>query len=379
MEVRITRAPLLNCLQRTQNIVEKKTTLPILTNVLIQARSKKLELSATDLEVGIVQVCEASVLREGVATVHARKLFEIVRELPDQEFSFVLKQGQMEIRSGRSVFRLRTLSPEEFPKIPEVKSDRSVRLSTSLLADMIRRVLPSIATDEARYTLTGVLVQMEKKDDKVLLRMISTDSHRLSLCERVLEQNEAIEELSPFGGPDSRHIILPRKGIVEMGSLSEEGQNGEIEFGIHQENAFVKTETFSMLMRLVQGKFPDYRSVIPSQVETVMELEAPLLEQALRRVSVLSTEKSRGVRLAVESGKVIMYSTSPEIGEAQEEIDALYSGEPFEVAFNVKYLMDVLQILTGTIVMKFGKNLKPCLIQDKNDSQYLYVVMPLRL
>ncbi len=379
MEFRISRTPLLNSLQRTQSIVEKKTTLPILANVLIEARGSTLELSSTDLEVGVVQACEASVLKEGAATVHARKLFEIIRELPDQDVHVTLKQGQMEIRCGRTVFRLRSLAPEEFPKIPAIKSDRSIRLSASLLSDMIRRVSPSIATEEARYTLTGVLIQMEKRDGETLFRMISTDSHRLSLCERVVDQKEALEELCPSAGAEGRHIILPRKGIAEMGSLSEEGQDREILFGIHQENAFVRTESFSMLMRLVQGKFPDYRSVIPSQVEACLELEAPVLEQALRRVAVLSTEKSRGVRMAVEPGKLIMYSTSPELGEAQEELDAVYSGEPFEVAFNVKYLMDVLQILTGSIVMKFGKGLKPCLIHDKNDSRYLYVVMPLRL
>lgn len=379
MEFRISRTPLLNSLQRTQNIVEKKTTLPILANVLMEARGSTLELSSTDLEVGVVQVCEASVSKDGAATVHARKLFEIIRELPDQDVHVTLNQGQIEVRCGRSVFRLRSLSPEEFPRIPAIQSDRSILLSSSLLSDMIRRVSPSIATDEARYTLTGVLVQMEKRDGETLFRMISTDSHRLSLCERPVDQKEALEELCPSSGGDGRHIILPRKGIVEMGSLSEQGQDRQIQFGIHQENAFVRTESFSMLMRLVQGKFPDYRSVIPSQVEASVEIEGPLLEQALRRVAVLSTEKSRGVRLAVEPGKLTTYSTSPELGEAQEEIDAVYSGEPFEVAFNVKYLMDVLQILGGSIVMKFGKGLKPCLIQDKKDSQYLYVVMPLRL
>lgn len=379
MEFRIHRTPLLNSLQRTQNIVEKKTTLPILANVLVEARRNTIELSSTDLEVGVVQVCEASVVREGAATVHARKLFEIVRELPDQDVHVNLRQEQMEIRCGRTVFRLRSLPPEEFPRIPTVQSSQSIRLSASLLADMIRRVSASIATEEVRYTLTGVLIQMEKRDDKTLFRMISTDSHRLSVCERLLNQTEALEELYPSGSPEGRHIILPRKGIAEMGSLTEEGQDRDIQFGIYQENAFVKTETFSMLMRLVQGKFPDYRSVIPSHVEASLELEAPLLEQALRRVAVLSTEKSRGVRMAVEPGKLTIYSTSPDLGEAQEEMDAVYSGAPFEVAFNVKYLMDVLQILTGSIVMKFGKELKPCLIQDKADSQYLYVVMPLRL
>jgi DNA polymerase-3 subunit beta len=378
MEFRIQRAVLLGTLQRAQNIVEKKTTLPILSHILLEVRSSTLELSSTDLEIAIIDNCEATVLGEGTTTVHARKLFEIIRELPEEEVHLSLKQGQLEIRCARSFFRLRCLPPEEFPKVPVIHASQSILLPSRVVMEMIRRVIHSISTDEARYTLTGAMVQMEKKEDKSLFRIITTDGHRLALCERVLDHAECLDELTKESGADPRHIILPRKGIVEMGRLVEEDAQ-DLEFGVHQENAFIRRGRFSMIMRLVQGKFPDYHSVIPSQIEKSVEVDASLLEQALRRVSVLSTEKARGTRLSFESGKMMVFSNSPEIGEAQEELDIVYEGEYFEAAFNVRYLLDVLQIFSGSIRMEFGKGLKPCLIQEKSDPQFFYVVMPLRL
>ncbi|MEW6441720.1 MAG: DNA polymerase III subunit beta [bacterium] len=378
MELKIGKSPLLVGLQRAQNIVEKKTTLPILSHILLDARAGALELSSTDLEVGVIESCEASVLQDGSTTVHARKLFEIIRELPEEQIHLGLKQGQLEIRCGRSRFRLRCLPPEEFPQVPPVKSSRSIHLPGALVRDMIRRIIHSVSGDESRYTLTGALLQMERKEEKTLFRMITTDGHRLSLCERVLENTECIEELTKGSELDPRHVILPRKGILEMGRLVEEdGQ--DIEFGVYQENAFLRRDKFFMMMRLIQGKFPDYRSVIPGQIERSFSVEASALEQSLRRVSVLSTEKARGVRLAVESGKMTIFSNSPEIGEAQEEVDIQYSGESFEAAFNFRYLLDILEIATGTISLDFGKGLKPCLIREETDPQFLYVVMPLRL
>jgi DNA polymerase-3 subunit beta len=210
--------------------------------------------------------------------------------------------------------------------------------------------------------------------------MVTTDGHRLSFCERDLPDGQCLScfQAAPEKG-EKRDVILPKKAVQEMGRLVEAGETErEVEFGVFQENAFVKKDNFSMVMRLVQGKFPDHKAVIPSQVERNFRVESVKLEEALRRVSLLSTEKTRGIRLSVEAGKILISSNSPEIGEAQEEIDVSYQGEPFEVSFNVRYILDFVQIIRGEISLEFGPGLRPCMIKESADPQHLYIVMPLR-
>ena len=379
MKVTIPRNHLLSHLQRAQNIVERKTTLPILSHILMEAEPSFLRLSSTDLEVGVTDICEATVAKPGSTTVHARKFFEIIRELPESEIQLTQKEETLEIRSGKSLFRLRSLSPNEFPQIPQIQAEESVRIPCALLREMITKVSISVSTDEARYTLTGVLTQMYEKEGKTVLKMVTTDGHRLSFCERSLPETRILsyfESVSTKG--EKRDVILPKKAVQEMGRLLEEGQDQELEFGIFQENAFVRKANFSMIMRLVQGKFPDHQAVIPAQIEKSLRVESSSLEEALRRVSLLSTEKTRGIKFSVEKGKITVSSNSPEIGEAQEEIDVSFEGEPFEVSFNVRYILDLVQVIRGEISLEFGTGLRPCLIRQESDPEFLYVVMPLR-
>lgn len=378
MEVKIQKTQLLSHLQRAQNIVERKTTLPILSHILMETETPGLRLSSTDLEVGVTETCEAKVIKKGSTTIHARKFFEIVREFPEGEIHLEQKEEQLEIRAGRSRFRLRSLSPAEFPKIPPIQATESVKLAGDALLEMIQKVFVSVSSDETRYTLTGILTKMVREKDQTVLRMVSTDGHRLSVCERELPDTECLPGFQK--GPDGqeRDIILPKKGVQEIRRLMEEGAR-ELEFGLFQENAFVRKDNLSMIMRLVQGKFPDYAAVFPSEIEKTITADALVLEESLRRVSVLSTEKSKGIRFSVQPGKLTFFSNSPEIGEAEEEVDVGYDGESFEVAFNVRYLLDFLQAVTGEIRIEFGSGLKPCKIQQKEDSKYSYIVMPLRI
>jgi len=376
MKVKVPRNQLLTHLQMSQNIVERKTTLPILSHILMETVPSHLKLSSTDLEVGVSDLCEAEILKEGSTTVHARKFFEIVRELPDSEIELVLKEENLEIRSGRSRFRLRPFSPDEFPKIPPVQTSDSILLKGSVLQEMIQKVAISVSTDETRYTLTGLLTQMETKDGSALFRMISTDGHRLSFCERVMDDTRCLSALTESGEQESRDVILPKKAVQEMRRLTEGGEG--IEFGVFQENAFVKKENFFMIMRLVRGKFPDYKAVIPTHVSKKIRVNAQRMEEALRRVSLLSTEKARGARFLVESGKMTVFSNSPEIGEAEEEMDLVYDGEPFELSFNIRYLLDYLPLVKGDVDMEFGEDLRPCVLRESSDPGSFYVVMPLR-
>jgi DNA polymerase III subunit beta len=380
MKVTISRDAILSHLQRTQYIVERKSTLPILSHILMETLPSALRLSSTDLEVGVTDICDCQVHKQGRTTIHARKFFEIIRELPVAEIQLSQKEENLEIRSGRSLFRLRSLSPDEFPRIPQIQTEETVRLPAGVLREMITRVAISISSDDARYTLTGVLTQMEEREGKSLFRMVTTDGHRLSFCERELPVGHCLScfQVASDKG-EKRDVILPKKAVQEMGRLVEGGEEGqELEFGVFQENAFVRKDNFSMVMRLVQGKFPDHKAVIPTQIERNCRVESVKLEEALRRVSLLSTEKTRGVRFSVDTGKIVISSNSPEIGEAQEEIDVSYQGDPFEVSFNVRYILDLVQIIHGEIVLEFGPGLRPCMIKELSDPQHLYIVMPLR-
>ena len=378
MEVKIQKSQLLSHLQRAQNIVERKTTLPILSHILMETETSGLRLSSTDLEVGVTEACDAEILRKGSTTIHARKFFEIIREFPEGQIHLEQKEEQLEIRAPRSRFRLRSLSPEEFPKIPPIRATESVKLAGDVLLEMIKKVFVSVSSDETRYTLTGVLTHMVREEEETVLRMVSTDGHRLSVCERQLPDTECLSGFQKGPEGQERDIILPKKGVQEIRRLMEEGA-GDFEFGLFQENAFVRKDKVSMIMRLVQGKFPDYLAVFPSQIEKQITADALVLEESLRRVSVLSTEKSKGIRFSVQPGKVTFFSNSPEIGEGEEEVDVTYEGEPFEVAFNVRYLLDFLQTVTGEVILQFGTGLKPCVIRQKDDSKYSYIVMPLRI
>jgi DNA polymerase-3 subunit beta len=378
MEVKIQRSQLLSHLQRAQNIVERKTTLPILSHILMETESSGLRLSSTDLEVGVTETCDAEIIRVGSTTIHARKFFEIMREFPEGEIHLEQKEEQLEIRTGRSRFRLRSLAPEEFPRIPAIQTKQSVQLAGDVLQEMIQKVFVSVSSDETRYTLTGILTHMDREDDETILRMVSTDGHRLSVCERTLPETETLSAFNKTDEGQERDVILPKKGVQEIRRLMEEGV-GDLEFGLFQENAFVRKDNLSMIMRLVQGKFPDYQAVFPSEIERRITADASVLEESLRRVSVLSTEKSKGIRFSVKPAKLTFFSNSPEIGEAEEEVDVTYDGEPFEVAFNVRYLLDFLQTVSGEVSIEFGTGLKPCLMRQKEDLKYSYIVMPLRI
>lgn len=378
MDVKIQRNQLISHLQRAQNIVERKTTLPILSHILMETEASGLRLSSTDLEVGVTETCEAEILKKGSTTIHARKFFEIIREIPEGEIRLEQKEEQLEIRAGRSRFRLRSLPPDEFPRIPAIQATESVNLSGEVLQEMIQKVFVSVSADETRYTLTGILTHMARQEDQTVLRMVSTDGHRLSVCERPLPDTKCLSAFEKPAEGQDKDIILPKKGVQEIKRLLEEGL-GEIEFGLFQENAFVRKGNLSMIMRLVQGRFPDYMAVFPSEIERSIVADALVLEESLRRVSVLSTEKSKGIRLSVKPGKLTFFSNSPEIGEAEEEVDVAYEGDVFDVAFNVRYLLDFLQTVKGEVTIGFGAGLKPCLIRQRDDDKYSYIVMPLRI
>jgi DNA polymerase-3 subunit beta len=372
MELEITKEEFLNGLYLTQGVVEKRHTLPILANVLIEATASQVQLTATDLEVGIRRVSSAKVTRSGSITVGARKLYEIVRELPGDVVTLRSGEGGWtEITSGRSRYRMLSLDPKEFPSIPAAgavakKGGVTMTLPASSLGELIEKTLFAASTDETRLSLGGVFLESIETSQ---VRLVATDGHRLSMVEREIP------------GADVRPgVILPRKGLVEARRLLEEG-DGEVAVSIGGSLARVERAGVELFMRLIEGEFPDYRQVVPKESTRLLRVQRDPLLGALRRVSILSSERSRGVKLHLQPGVLEVVTSNPDIGEAVEEIEADYAGEEFTIGFNARYLLDVLQIagITGDVEVGLTDDVSPGIVRLTEDEGYSYVVMPMRL
>jgi len=381
MRAIVTKQEFVSCIQRTQNIVEKKTTMPILGNVLLGASEDTgLKISATDLEVGIVQSCHAKVEAKGNCTVGARKLFEVVRELPDKEITLLAADNVLEVLSEPSIFHLRALPAEDFPTLPKFESSDFMNIPSAVLKDMVRKTIASVSTDETRYNLNGVLTQLDERRGKSILRMVSTDGHRLSLCERELSEKTILPDLMSKDkhSLDRRDVILPRKGVVEIGKLVDDGEGG-IDFGIDKANVMIRKADISIIMRLIEGNFPDYRSVIPTQKGVIVTISAQPLVESLRRMSILAAERSKGVQFSFKNGQLTLSSNNPDFGDAQDTVPVSYEGEETRIGFNARYLLDMLQLVEGDVSLELCGELRPCVVRAKEDPDFLYVLMPMRI
>lgn len=382
MEATLHKNEFMPNLQRAQNVVQKRTAMPILGNVLLEALGDRIKMYATDLEVGIVEECAAKVQSQGTCTVGARKLFEIVKELPDKDIKLVKKDNVLEILCHSSTFRLRILPSEDFPRLPKFESSHLLPVPSAVFKDLIRNTIFSVSTDEMRYHLNGFLAEMENREGKTLLRMVSTDAHRLSVCERELpEGTQCLEELvrtEKKSSSSRTDVILPRKGVLEIGRMVEDGK-GELLFGIDRTNAMVQKDGTTLVMRLIEGKFPEYRSVIPTKCDRSLTIEGRKLAESLRRMLTLSSEKSWGVHFHLKEGELTLSSSNPEFGEAEETLEVVYKGEPTRIGFNARYLLDILQVSQGDVTLEFGGEVQPCVIRSTADRSSLFIVMPMRL
>jgi len=372
MDLRVEKNELQQGLYLTQGVVEKRNTLPILANVLIESTATEIVLTATDLEIGVRKTCKGKVTRPGSVTLNARKLYEIVRELPADDL--VLRSGDsgsVEVIGGKSRYRMVSMDPKEFPSIPAStpvakKGAVVMTLGVGVLEEMIEKTLFAVSTDETRLSLGGVFIESAEKSQ---VRMVATDGHRLSLVEREVPG----VEVRPG-------VILPRKGLVETKRLLE-GLDGEVTFSIARNLARVEREGVELFMRLIEGEFPDYRQVIPKDITRRVRVEREALFGALRRVSILSSERFRGVKLRLQAGMLEVLTTNPDIGEASEEIEVDYAGEDFTIGFNARYLLDVLGIagVSGSVEIGLSDEVSPGILRLEEDDGYSYVVMPMRL
>lgn len=372
MIFKIDKDNFLKALQKVQGIVEKRTSMPILSNVLIEADDDSLNILATDLEVGLKSSYPTKIEESGKITVNAKKLYEIVKELPNEEIVFSTKDNDwVEIRCGKVRFNIVGLSSDEFPVITSVNDDQLIEIEASLLRRMIEKTSYAICNDETKYNLNGIYTRVEQDGPHKVLKMVATDGHRLSIASGEFKGSTDANLL--------KGVILPKKGIYEIKKITDEG-DGILKFGFVDNSAVIKKGDTTLIMRLVDGEFPDYTRVIPSANELIVKSQREALIHAVRRMAILSSEKFKGIMLEIDSNGVKISSSNPELGDAMEELDVQYTGAPFSVRFNARYLLDVLMICEGEeVLMKFKNELSPSIVTPAQEDGLLAVIMPMRL
>jgi DNA polymerase-3 subunit beta len=370
MNFTIEKEVFLKALGRIQGIVEKRNTIPVLSNVLLEGGDGELHLTATDLEVGMRSSYPANIRKPGQITVSAKKLYEIIKELPDREINFASKENcWIEVNCGKAQFNVVGLAAEEFPHFPRPEEANFIQISSALCKEMIEKTFFAVSHDEGKYNLNGIFVQ-SINDDKSL-RMVATDGHRLSMINKPIQ--------SPMSEELRKGVILPRKGLLELKKLAEEGE-ADIALGFMDNTAVVRKDRTIIIMRLVDGEFPDYERVIPKNNEQEALIAVDPFLHALRRMIILSSEKSRGVKMLLKNGLLEVSSSNPELGDAREELDIDYRGTEFSIGFNARYVLDILQVQDSENVRMILKdNLSPGLFLSEKNDGFLAVVMPMRL
>lgn len=374
MKLTIQKSEFVRGLGRIQSIVEKRNSMPILANVLLDAPKKgkecRLVLSATDLEVGIRSQHPADVATAGALTVSAKKLFEIVRELPDEKIELeATANAYLEIRCNRSRFTLAGTAAEEYPTLPEFSPEKTVTIPAATLSAMIEATMYAASVDETRYNLNGVYFEVLGGPGEI--RMVATDGHRLACVDRTIEG-----DVSALASG----VIIPRKGLGELKRLVDEVDAEDVEVAFGPQSGLARRGDVSLVVRLIEGEFPNYAQVIPRDLGRHLVLSADALTQVVRRVSLLSLERTRAVKLEIGHGQLVISSSNPDLGDAREELDVDYAGDALAVGFNARYLLDAVAAMRSKeIRLSFNDELSPCRVTPPEDETSLAVVMPMRI
>ncbi len=374
MKLTIERGALLKALGHIQSVVERRNTIPILANVLLEASKGKLAMTATDMDLAIVETAAAEIAKPGTITVQAHTLYDIVRKLPDGSQVGLDggddgKSGQVNLRAGRSTFTLASLPAEDFPKMTGGELPNNFELAAGDLRGLIDRTRFAISTEETRYYLNGIYMHATQSNGLKVLRAVATDGHRLARVEMPL----------PSGAENIPGVILPRKAVMELRKLLDETQ-GAITMALSDTRVRFAFDDVVLTSKLIDGTFPDYERVIPSNNDKVMEVECKPFAEAVDRVATISTEKSRAIKMALGKGQLTLTATSPDAGSATEELEARYSSSPIEIGFNARYLLDIAQQIEGEGArFSMSDAASPTVVQDTADPSALYVLMPMRV
>ncbi len=366
MRFSIQREILLKPLQQVIGVVERRQTLPVLSNLLVVSSANRVTFTGTDLEVEMSASAEAQDVQTGEVTVPARKLFDICRALPDgSKVDFKLNGDRATVSSGRSRFTLATLAATEFPVIDNIELIERVSLPEASLKELMDRTAFAMANQDVRYYLNGLLLDLRER----ILRCVATDGHRLALAETELTT----------GGTAQKQIIIPRKGVLELQGLFETGEGSvDLEFG--RNHLRVRRNAVVFTSKLIDGRFPDYEAVIPIGADKQVHISREALRGALQRAAILSNEKYRGVKLEVSPNKLRIVAHNPEQEEAVEELEANTTTSDLSVGFNVNYLLDALNALQGdTVLLCLRDGNSSCLLRTPDSERSRHVIMPLRL
>jgi DNA polymerase-3 subunit beta len=369
MKLSIERAALLKSLGHVQSVVERRNTIPILSNVLIDASAEALTLTATDLDLWMVKRVEAAVEQPGSTTVPAQTFYDIVRKLPDGAQVELLQEtdGRLLVRAGRSRFHLPCLDRTDFPDPPEAEFPHSFELDAPTLRRLLGKTRFAISVEETRYYLTGVYLHAQSSSGS--LRAVATDGHRLARVEAAL----------PQGAAEMPGIIVPRKVVQELTRLTE-GVDVAVSVGVSENNIRLQVDGAVLTSKLIDGTFPDYERVIPEGNDKHLEADARTLREAIDRVSTVSTEKSRAVKVSLEAEKATLSASSTDNASATEDISVAYAAQALEIGFNARYLLDILGEIEGeTAALAFSDAVSPTLLRDSQDDSALYVLMPMRV
>ncbi len=367
MKLKIQKEDIQHALQSIQGIVDKKTTMPILSHFLLKV-NETASLMATDLDIALKGPLKAEILQKGGLCIPARKLFEIAREVEGEILLEAQDNNWIKVTSGKSTFKMMGLPEQDFPALPEITKSDEITVKADILRNMIEKTIYATGESDTRYTLNGLLMHFIPTKKSIEFKMVGTDGHRLSVIAVNLDGSISEE----------KKLILPKKAAMELKKLIE-GSSDNITVYIDKNHIFFSTDDVLLTSRLIEGTYPNYEQVVPKNNEKTVLVEKMAFLKALRRTSIMSRERTNAVRFDLEDGKITLISMNPDIGEAREEISAQYKGEPLTVGYNARYVLDILNAMDGeTVSMKLQEPLSPSLLLSPDLEGYTCVVMPMR-
>jgi DNA polymerase-3 subunit beta len=372
MELVVRKTDLLRELQLFQGIVERKNTIPILANVLLEANGEEVKMLATDLEVGLRSKFTASVSKGGALTLPAKKLYEIIKALPETDVRIEEDKGGVKVAADRFDSRMQTLPREDFPSLPEGSGSYSATLPRDILRQMVAKTQFAITGEDTRYFLNGALFILRPDS----MSLVSTDGHRLALI--TVPREKAKNRLK---SDEEVRVILPRKTLLELGRLLLEGE-GEIQYERGENHLFFDIGGRLLISRMIDGQFPAFERVIPKSNDKRVEFDRDRLTSAVKRVALLSNERSRAVKFQIDKGKVEIASSSPEFGEAKEVLMVDYAAAPVTICFNAQYVLDFLGVVEAdTVSLEFKDEMSQAVLRPVGAEgyEYTYVIMPMRI
>jgi DNA polymerase-3 subunit beta len=372
MELVVRKTDLLRELQLFQGIVERKNTIPILANVLLEANGAEVRMLATDLEVGLRSKCAATVAKGGSLTLPAKKLYEIIKALPETDVRIEEDKGGVKVAADRFDSRMQTLPREDFPTLPDASGAVSGTLSRDALRQMISKTQFAITGEDTRYFLNGALFILRGDS----MSLVSTDGHRLAYITVPREKAKGAKS------DEESRVILPRKTLLELGRLLAEGGEGDINYERGENHLFFSVGDRLLISRMIDGQFPAFERVIPKGNDKHVEFDRDRLTSAVKRVALLSNERSRAVKFQIDKGKVEIASSSPEFGEAKEVLMVDYAQAPVTICFNAQYVLDFLGVVeTDTMSLDFKDEMSQAVLKPLGGEgyDYTYVIMPMRI